>query len=332
MSPGTSSRRAFLRLSGSTVLAATGLPFVIAACDADGDEPADAVASTTEPTESGDEEIVAAALRDATRLAASYAAALDRHPDLEGLLADLLADVEEHVDVLTGATDDSDGETRADSTVPRSARDARRWLADLEKQAIRRRRTDSVAAESGDLARLLASMAACHSQHVRVLAPGDGLRSRSPAPDPAADYDESGPLVNTINDTLAGEHAAIYAYGVVGGRLDYDSAPALEATEAWDAHRRRRTGLTAIVEAAGADPAVAAAGYRLPRPIGNVADARVVAQRVEDRCAVLYATLVGTASGDLRAYAVDALIDAAVRGLDWGAPTSPLPGVTTSSS
>jgi Domain of unknown function (DUF4439) len=59
-----------------------------------------------------------------------------------------------------------------------------------------------------------------------------------------------------------------------------------------------------------------------------VADARAVAQIVEGRCSVLYATLAATAVGEVRTYAVDALIDAALRGYDWGAPSSVLPGVS----
>jgi hypothetical protein len=326
MSPRTSTRRAFLRRAGSTVLAASSLPLLTTACDSDGDEPAGAAPATEDPTESADADIVAGALRDATRLAAWYAATIDRHADLRPLLTGLRADVDEHVDVLTGAAGDAT-ETPPVPTVARSARAARRRLADIEKRSVRRRRQDALDAASGELARLLASMAACHAQHLRSLDPRDGRQWASTAPDPAAVADDVSPVTDPMNDTLAGEHAAVYAYGVIGGRLDFGTAPARAATAAWEAHRLRAADLTALVEAAGEDPVAAEAGYRLPAPVDDVSDAEAVARLVEDRCAVLYASLAATTVGEVRAYAVDALLDAATRGLDWGAPTSPLPGV-----
>jgi hypothetical protein len=331
MSPCTT-RRAFLRSAGSTVLAATSLPLLIAACDADGSESSEATDPSDGATGAADEAAVSRALRDASRLAAAYAATLARHPDLRRRLAGLRADIDEHVDVLTDAAGDATGRSPSTPKVPRSARAARRQLATLEERAAERRRRDAGRVESGELGRLLAAMAACHAQHLRLLTPGDERSWASPAPDPAAAAADIAAAVDAMNAALAGEHAAIYAYGVIGGRLDYGSAPVREATAAWEAHRVRRAELIALVEAGDADPVVAEPGYRLPTPVDDVADARAVAQLVEDRCSVLYATLAATATGEIRAYAVDALIDAATRGLDWGAQASPLPGVATSTS
>ena len=64
----------------------------------------------------------------------------------------------------------------------------------------------------------------------------------------------------------------------------------------------------------------------------DVTDARTTAQEVEDRSGVLYAALAATASDQIRAFAVDALIDSAIRGLAWGAAASALPGLADTRS
>jgi Domain of unknown function (DUF4439) len=324
--PRTSNRRTFLRRAGSTVLAATSLSILTAGCDADGDEPTTTAAPDAND-DTGDDALVVSALDDATALAALYTSALSRHPELRSELARLRTQVDKHVRVLSGATDDSAADATPNRPAPRTPNAALRLLAAQEQQTVRHRRRDADQASSGDLARLLASMAACHAQHVRVLAPRTAPPTASTAPEPGLVTVGLGPVIDAMNDMLAGEHAAIYAYGVIGGRLDYGSSPVREATEAWEVHRERRIGLTALIEASSETPVAAETAYRLPNDVRDVADARTVAQRVEGRCSVLYATLAATAVGDVRAYAVDALIDAAVRGYDWGAPTSALPGV-----
>jgi len=49
------------------------------------------------------------------------------------------------------------------------------------------------------------------------------------------------PYTGTLPVALAAEHAAIYAYGPIGVRLDGDLAEA--AREAEEAHRQRRDAL-----------------------------------------------------------------------------------------
>jgi hypothetical protein len=324
--PRTSTRRAFLRRAGSTVLAAT---ILTAGCDADGDEPATTALPDANDEDTADDALVSSALDDATALAALYASVLSRHPELRSELARLRTQVDKHVRILSGASDGTEADGTPNRPAPRNPNAARRLLAAQEDRAFRRRRGAASRTASGDLARLLASMAACHAQHVRVLAPSTEAPMASTAPEPGIGTVGVGPVVDAMNDTLAGEHAAIYAYGVIGGRLDYGSPPVREATEAWEIHRERRIGLTALVEAGGKTPVAAETGYRLPNDVRDVADARAVAQIVEGRCSVLYATLAATAVGEVRTYAVDALIDAAVRGYDdWGAPSSVLPGVS----
>ncbi len=332
MPPPSTTRRAFLRHAGSTVLAATGVGAVLAGCSGDDEGATDNVSvAPTASDPSADETAAARALRDTVRLAATYDAVLARHKKLRPTLRGPRADLQEHLDVLSGALGDGTTASGKPLSLPGSPNAALRQLASDENAMLRRRRRDAIRAESGELARLLASIAACHAQHVELLG-GRAKEWRSDPPDPDRATIENEAVVEAMNTTLSGEHAAIYAYGVIGGRLDIDSQPVSEATDAIEAHRPRRDGLTALIEAGDSEPVAAEPGYLLPTEVVDVADARTTAQKVEDRSGVLYATLAATADGPIRAFAVDALIDSAIRGLAWGAPGSALPGLAGSRS
>jgi len=130
-----------------------------------------------------------------------------------------------------------------------------------------------------------------------------------------------------LQDMLAGEHAAVYAYGLLGGRLAPGTRPQTLATEAYLEHRTRRDDVTALLIEAEADPVAAEPAYELPTAVDTPAQAAAVARRVEDRCSVLYAQVVAAATGGTRAFGVDALLDAATRALTWGAEPVAFPGV-----
>ncbi len=51
---------------------------------------------------------------------------------------------------------------------------------------------------------------------------------------------------DALQTTLAAEHAAVYVYGVLGGRTSKSAEPATYAaiSSAYDAHRARRDQLT----------------------------------------------------------------------------------------
>lgn len=142
--------------------------------------------------------------------------------------------------------------------------------------------------------------------------------------------------VNVLQRLLGGEHAAVWAYGVVGSRLPAATRPVAAAAE--QVHRARRDNLEAVLRAAGTQPVGPAAAYRLPRPVTDPASALAVAVSVEDGTATAYArALAATPTASLRRLAVDALQDAAVRASGWrrlAAPASPsnvafpgLPGI-----
>src|SRR5690606_3193584 len=73
-----------------------------------------------------------------------------------------------------------------------------------------------------------------------------------------------------LRKALEAEHAAVYAYGVVGARTD--GARRREATAAFDAHRARRDRLRELIISRGGTPTEPAAGYDLPFPVRTAED------------------------------------------------------------
>lgn len=135
--------------------------------------------------------------------------------------------------------------------------------------------------------------------------------------------------VETLQTTLAGEHAAVYVYGVVGARLSASAEPALwnKVQAAYSRHRGRRDQLAAMVRETGDDPVAADVSYVLPNPATTTAQLVRVARGLEQRSAVVYAEMVSRTTGVQRQWAIDALEDAAVRGLGFGAGPEVFPGI-----
>ena len=125
---------------------------------------------------------------------------------------------------------------------------------------------------------------------------------------------------------LAAEHAAVYGYGVVGGRIG-------EARRGGGARRRTtRTGPGGTrwprrCATWAASPVAAAAAYALPFPVPDAAAAVRLAAELEDRVAGVYADLVRAAAGAARREAAGALREAAVRAVRWRGSSVAFPGL-----
>lgn len=124
---------------------------------------------------------------------------------------------------------------------------------------------------------------------------------------------------------LAAEHAAVYGYGVVGGRVA--EGRRAEATTAYHAHRARRDALVRTVRGLGGEPVAAQPAYALPFAVPDPAAAVRLAAVLEDRVAGVYSDLVRAAEGPLRREAADALREAAVRAARWRGSGVPFPGL-----
>lgn len=106
--------------------------------------------------------------------------------------------------------------------------------------------------------------------------------------------------LKALQAALAAEHAAVYGYGVVGGRIG--ERRRTEARSAYVAHRARRDALVREVRDLGGTPVAAAAAYALPFPVPDSAAAVRLAAVLEDRVAGVYSDVVRAtgASGGAR--------------------------------
>ncbi|MFD7549253.1 ferritin-like domain-containing protein [Streptomyces sp. NPDC059578] len=136
--------------------------------------------------------------------------------------------------------------------------------------------------------------------------------------------------LTALRAALDAEHAAVYGYGVVGGKVHEDRRG--EARAAHDAHRARRDAWQRAVRDLGGDPVPAAPGYALPFPVADTGSAVRLAAQLEDRLAGVYADLVRASQGARRRSAVDALREAAVRAARWRGGSVAFPGLAERSA
>lgn len=135
--------------------------------------------------------------------------------------------------------------------------------------------------------------------------------------------------LQALQDTLAAEHAAVYVYAVIGGRLSATAYPAASrlVDDAYQVHLVRRDQLRGTIAASGHTPVPPAPAYRVGVRSRAAGPLIGVARDTEERCAAVYAQLVSASAGQQRRWAVDALTDSAVRVLGFGASPSAYPGL-----
>ncbi len=126
-----------------------------------------------------------------------------------------------------------------------------------------------------------------------------------------------------VSSLLQGQHAAVFAYGVVVARV----APARRALAraAWETHRQRRDALERLLADRGVQPDAASPAY----DVGRVDTPRAAAQlalHVEEGLATLAAQAVGGTEGSARLWAAEQLVEAARSAALWQAAPVALPG------
>ncbi|MDF6018472.1 ferritin-like domain-containing protein [Streptomyces sp. JH34] len=140
------------------------------------------------------------------------------------------------------------------------------------------------------------------------------------------DGDDTEGTLRAAQAALAAEHASVYGYGALGGRLE--GGRRRDAAAAGDAHRARRDSLVRTVRDLGGTPVAAHAAYALPFAVRDPATAMRLAAVLEDRVAGVYSDLVRAARGPLRQDAAGALREAAVRAARWRGTGVAFPGLT----
>jgi len=138
----------------------------------------------------------------------------------------------------------------------------------------------------------------------------------------------SGPT-DALQTALAAEHAAVFVYGALGGQTSQSDNPTLYAavTDAYVTHRGRRDRLITMIEAGGHEPVAAEPGYDLPADLSTPTAVADRALALERSCAATYVFVVASTRDAARKWAVDALLDTAVRELGFGGKPERLPGL-----
>ncbi|MGW6061612.1 ferritin-like domain-containing protein [Streptomyces sp. NPDC055189] len=131
--------------------------------------------------------------------------------------------------------------------------------------------------------------------------------------------------LKAVQAALGAEHAAVYGFGVVGGRIG--EGRRAEARTAYDAHRARRDELQRAVRDLGGEPEPSAAAYALPFAVPDSAAAARLATQLEERVAGVYSDLVRASGGARRERAAEALREAAVRAARWRGGSVAFPGL-----
>ncbi len=135
-------------------------------------------------------------------------------------------------------------------------------------------------------------------------------------------------LDDALGAALGGEHAAIYAYGVLGPRLTGTARAMAQQYEA--AHRTQRDAMLETMPSPPAGQAI----YTLPFGVTDARSAIALAVYVESRCAELWRAVVVASDGRDRKSPLTLLADAALRAAAFrragGAVpgTVPFPGLT----
>ncbi len=134
---------------------------------------------------------------------------------------------------------------------------------------------------------------------------------------------------DALQTALAAEHAAVFVYGALGGQTSQSTDPSLyaEVTDAYVTHRTRRDDLIELIEGGDHEPVAAEPGYELPTDLSTPVAVADRALEIERSCAATYAYVVGSTNDDERKWALEALLDAAVRELAFGGKPERLPGL-----
>lgn len=154
----------------TTVASALLLPLAASACDIDPPMREDASGEpVAQPPE--DSALVSTVVTAVSDAADVVTAAGDVAPALADRLGALAQVHAAHLDLLVGAVPDAEVPTPGSASVPARSAPALAAVRRSEQRLLRILRESCVAAASGDLARVLASMSASVSQHLATLSP-----------------------------------------------------------------------------------------------------------------------------------------------------------------
>lgn len=132
--------------------------------------------------------------------------------------------------------------------------------------------------------------------------------------------------LDALVKALAAEHAAVYAYGLLGARTT--GSLRARVTAAFDAHRARRDHLRSLIVSEGGKPAEPEASYEVGTPSGTT-QAINLAVKVEEGITATYLELAASQDMSLRRYAALAVQESVTRSYGFRPViTTALPGLS----
>ncbi|GAA3704534.1 ferritin-like domain-containing protein [Nonomuraea antimicrobica] len=145
--------------------------------------------------------------------------------------------------------------------------------------------------------------------------------------------------IEMLRKALAAEHAAVFAYGLLGARTSGPLRDRMSA--AYDAHRGGRDQLRGLITARGGRPVESDASYTLPFFPSNATLAAKLAVHLESGVTAAYLELAAARDTALRHYAALAMQRAVTRSYSFrpepptafpGMPAPATPSATPSTS
>ncbi|SDM92681.1 ferritin-like domain-containing protein [Allokutzneria albata] len=133
--------------------------------------------------------------------------------------------------------------------------------------------------------------------------------------------------VDAVQQALAAEHAAEWAYGLASAFLPASADSAIR--EGSTAHRARRDAVERLLRDAGTSPVPAEPAYQPPQPVTNQASAAgLLASAETDAAAAWHGVLERSEDEGLRRTALEGLTAAAVRTVRWRKMAGQTPATT----
>ncbi|MGN6722777.1 MAG: ferritin-like domain-containing protein [Marmoricola sp.] len=128
---------------------------------------------------------------------------------------------------------------------------------------------------------------------------------------------------------LKAEYAAVYLYGLIGGRASRGDKPAEVARikNLYAAHRTRRDQLIALLGARKVATPAPAVAYKPPIDPVSPSTRTACAREIEVRSESVYTQLVASTTGPERAFAINALDSVSKAGVALGQTPSAFPGL-----
>lgn len=130
--------------------------------------------------------------------------------------------------------------------------------------------------------------------------------------------------ISALNNVVAGENAAIWAYGFLMAFLSESDYQA--AFRTFNSHRNARDAARLKLRALNQTPPRPEPNYDLPFPVNDASSAKELAAFVEDRLSGIYATWTATETGEAQIYAFEKAIESAGRYYSWIKKTNSFPG------